>query len=519
MRLAAVLAFALLAPTVAFAGPSDDASRLLGRWQGDDGTEFELRKDGVAVFDGDSGRWEVSEPGRLRVFGEGGEIELGFSFRGERLVLSLDGEETVCTRLDAPPAPDPKPDPAPKRDPKPAPANPFSQTSDDFARIFTGDGVRLVLSRAKEGTYEGTLTFRGTEFPATARREGGKLLGEFVSEGNRFEFTAAFDGGNLVLTSGGRSFTLVAERPKAEPKNPLAGPGPKPENPLAGPTDDDPPGREPLPELSGVDPGPASRWSHPRGWYSFEMPEGWSVARQSEEGLLLNPGLKPTDTLDALITVGHGRLEAADRGMSVEKILERDEAEFRAGLAAQQIHLGEAKGPAKKVRLRDVPGVVKSWAGTTANGQSVTVWFGGLVKRDAWLTVLAIVVEGREDAFLPKVKRIFLSVAPTPPERNERVERALAGREFSHSTSEGGNFFGTTYTFRADGTVARQTLMSGPTGTGSVGGDATDSGTYEVVGDTIFLSFPDGQETARFEAGPDGGIRAILFGSKRYAAR
>src|SRR5690606_3987575 len=109
---------------------------------------------------------------------------------------------------------------------------------------------------------------------------------------------------------------------------------------------------------------------------------------------------------------------------------------------------------------------------------------------DHYLAVLAILVDGKGEKYLPQIKRVFQTLRPTPPEVNTKLAAALAGRSFGHSEiiPDSGSFT-TLYDFRADGSVRKQILVSG----GDVGGSTDENGTFEVVGDEVFLYFGDGQ--------------------------
>lgn len=263
------------------------------------------------------------------------------------------------------------------------------------------------------------------------------------------------------------------------------------------------------PPLEGVDRGPGSRWQHPRGWYSFTLPAGWSVEQQLEEGLLVNPGLAPGDSLDGLVFVFHGELEADERDTAVEELTRRHEADVRALMAQQGIRLDPAAEAPRRVLVGELPGCEQSWRGRTAQGQTVRLWVGLVAKREYWLATLALVVEGHEQRFLPGAKRVFTTLEPTPPERDPELEARLVGRKATRSESNPSGYFSTTYRFEAGGGVHKEHLFS----SGEVSGNSEDRGRYEVVGDVLYLYFPDGQSCGTVE---DGGVR---FGQALYAWR
>jgi hypothetical protein len=499
------LALVVVAST-ALAGTDPD---LAGEWvgidEGNKGRKMVLRSDGRGSLHGTDFSWDVPRSGVLRCT-EGGEtVELSYSIDGDRLRIVVGGKTANFRRAEAATAPPPRPSDT---------DNPLVPKEPDFARKFEGDGVSLSLAKVGDRTYEGKLRHGGKEYPVKATREGSKLSGTFASGDQSFSFAATLSGDTLTLTSGGKTYRLEGEASRAA--NPLGA------GPAANPLGAKPGGAAakkgaPVP-LEGVDKGAASRFEHPRGYFSFEMPKGWKVWRQTEDGLLLNPGLTEKDSLDAIIVVSYGQLDAEDRNQPIADLLTRYEPELEQELAGQGIRLGKAAGEVEKVAIGDVPGAVRSWAGSTAAGQALTVWFGGLVKREYYLSVSAVIVKGKEDRFLPKVKRIFLTMKPRPPQRNLKAEEALVGKRFTKSSGGSGGSFHTTYTFRAGGQVEKEMLMSGMVGLSDVGGDSTEAGRYEVIGEELFLYFKGGQSSGRLVV-EGGAITGIRFGEAVYRAR
>ncbi|HET6249496.1 MAG TPA: hypothetical protein VFE47_17540 [Tepidisphaeraceae bacterium] len=132
--------------------------------------------------------------------------------------------------------------------PPPAAPLPMTPVGDGpFTGKYKGDQVALDLSDAG-GQVTGTLTVGDKKFPLAGKSDGGKLTGNFESDGTKFNFTAALDGTTLTLTSEGNTYTLKkpAVNPLARPqaKNPLAKPDAK--NPLADPQEKKPQPKNPL---------------------------------------------------------------------------------------------------------------------------------------------------------------------------------------------------------------------------------------------------------------------------------
>lgn len=262
--------------------------------------------------------------------------------------------------------------------------------------------------------------------------------------------------------------------------------------------------------LEGVDDGAATRHEHPRGWYSFDLPVGWEIAEQNDDGLLINPGL--TTTLDAILLVTHGELDEAETNAEVTRLLDQHAPELLAELAGQGIRLDKARKPSRKVTVGEVPGAVQRWTGKTGDGKPVTLWVGGVTKREYWLGVSLIVLGAEEDTFLPGAKRLFSTLELAPPERNRKLEQALFGRSFAHTDNSSSGSFSTTYELRGDLTVFKQSFFSA----GEISSSTEDTGRWEIVGDEIYLYFQDGQKGGRLVL-QGGQATAVMFGDTRYS--
>jgi hypothetical protein len=252
--------------------------------------------------------------------------------------------------------------------------------------------------------------------------------------------------------------------------------------------------------LEGIHTGPTTTVNHPRGWFTFEAPQSWSVAEQGESHMLINPGLGPSDSLDALVVVSYGELDAPQAGTDLATLFSAVKPTIIQDLASRGIDVADSGAPPRIVQLGHTTGLVQEWPGR-AGARDVRAWFGGLVKDGYFFSVTGVVLAGREDRYLPGLKRILFSVNPSPPQRNLAAERALAGAEFSAlETRPGGTSgsFGTTFALGADGRVKKTMILSGMTGFPTlVGGESEEWGTYEVVGDEVTFTFKDSRDTLR----------------------
>lgn len=276
----------------------------------------------------------------------------------------------------------------------------------------------------------------------------------------------------------------------------------------------------PPPALAGVHDGAVTRYQHPDGVYSCELPRGWTVASQDGQSVIVNPGLKETDTLDCLLVVNHGELAEEERGMEIAAIFQRNEASLREGLAQQGIQVEPAAAPPAKVAVGERAGVEQQWRGRGPSGP-ITVWIGAVTEREYYLAVMAVVMDSAADRYLPGCKRVFASIEAKPPVRNPVLEAAITGGEFGGSSSfGGGGSITTVYEFAPGGRVKKTVITSGMAGISiDVGGSTEEWGTWRGVGELVYLQFRGGQEVARADAVQDGIVPALRFGTARYGRR
>jgi hypothetical protein len=239
--------------------------------------------------------------------------------------------------------------------------------------------------------------------------------------------------------------------------------------------------------LDGMHRGAVTTFAHPRGWFSMDLPAGWTVAKQSDDNLVINPGLTQTDTLDALIVVTYGELDPGLAGATVSEAFGSVRPMLLRDLQAQGIEIADDGAPPQQVALAHAPGLVKQWSGR-AGGRNVQARIGGTVQDGYYLAVLSVIVEGQESRFLPGIKRLLHSLQPRPPRRDPAIERALEGAQFSASDMRPGGSFTTVFEF-STGNRVKKTMIAGGRGAVLGGGASEEWGSYEVLGDEVHLSF------------------------------
>jgi len=267
--------------------------------------------------------------------------------------------------------------------------------------------------------------------------------------------------------------------------------------------------------LSELHEGKLQTFRQSDGFFTFQMPVGWSAEEQPQV-VAINPGLKEGDTLDAVILVSFGELAEEERGQTIESILSAKEGDLLSGFSEMGVRLERASAVPTRIGVHGLAGAEQLWRGD-AGGRAVTLWLGAIVQREYYFAVLALVVDAKSKRFMPGARRILASVEPKAPVRDREAEAELSGLEFAASTDfGGGGSIHTVYEFGGEGSVSRRTMTSGSFGLdGSVGGESIARGTYMVVGALVYLQFGDGQEVARI-ARSGRRVEALLVGNKRH---
>ncbi len=123
------------------------------------------------------------------------------------------------------------------------------------------DGKLTVDWTESNGAYTGTISLGTTQYPASAKSNGPNVEGAFDAGGTKFPFTVSPSGDDLILVSGGKTYTL---KRIGAPPAPLA-----PVNPLGGGNT----GLNPPPNGPAVAAG--------------NMPTNYQIVKQSRAGVSL----------------------------------------------------------------------------------------------------------------------------------------------------------------------------------------------------------------------------------------
>lgn len=253
-------------------------------------------------------------------------------------------------------------------------------------------------------------------------------------------------------------------------------------------------------------------WRSDDATLSSVLPRGWTIAAKEPGRVLVNPGLGDTDRLDCLLVVVWGELDASQHGLDALATMDAHDAELRAELKAQQVDLLPPTTPPKRLAVGGHDGAERIYEGKAA-GSRVRTWVGTTLQEGWHATVVAVLVSGREERFLPGARSILVEARIAAPRRDEQLARQLAGAEFAGTSSFGeGGAIHVVYRFDESGGVTRTSLVSGSFGIdGTTGAESTRSGRWTSSGSTLRMRFDDGVEDAQLER-QGAQVRALAAG-------
>jgi len=263
----------------------------------------------------------------------------------------------------------------------------------------------------------------------------------------------------------------------------------------------------------------ATTWRSNDGVLSSELPKRWTIASAEPGRVLVNPGLKESDTLDCLLVIVWGELEPSQHQLDAVSIMQQQETALRNELRGQQVLLQAPRERPTPVAVGTQMGAELMFEGTAA-GNAVRTWVGTTLHAGWHATVVAVMVQGQEGRFLPQVRQMLTSMRIQAPQRDAQLEALLLNREYQGSTSFGsGGAIHVTYRFEAQGVVVRTSLVSGSFGIdGAVGGETKRRGTWTSQADSLTLRFDDGPEQARVQR-RGARVDALHIGANRYTPR
>ena len=307
------------------------------------------------------------------------------------------------------------------------PANPLARPP-AWVGKWKGESVSLELGR-EAGAGMGELTVGGKGYPLTVTPkpdDSAVLEGSFKVDEHAFPCTIRLTGPDtLTLTSDGAAHELRRVAPPA-PQNPLGKP-PTP-NPLGTPPAPPEPAEPPRPvrpqpgglgggpgPLADAWQGPAQRRQNAGGAWSCELPAPYTVANEDGLGLLVNPGvqMQPGTVPEALLVCEIGELSPQEAQQPAGQLLRAVVPTLQEMLSGQGITVTQPREPTD-VQVDGQPAGVYEWSGKNMAGNPLSVWMGVAIRGPRYVLVLGVVQQGKEAAFLPKMKRVFSSIRIAP---------------------------------------------------------------------------------------------------------
>jgi hypothetical protein len=380
---------------------------------------------------------------------------------------------------------------------------------------FSDGSVTLAVKQDGGDRFSGELTVGGQTYPVSGSQSGGtQLAGVFRVGEASFAFKATLAGDTMTLVSDGNTYTLAREQPKA-PANPLGGgggraPAPASPAPHAGGGD--------ASALGDVFGGAVTPFKQSQGWLTFGMPQGWGVQGEEPGTILFNPGYAQGGVLEAVVVGRYGDLDPSERGKSMADLLRNLGPAVQQELATEMGIQVSKSSEAREVTLNGQSGGCYDMEGVQSqDGTKVSVWLGGLVNGGRFFTVLAIVQQGKEAAYLPQAKRILASARVAAPKPGEQPAVSLAGHEFFRESTSGSGSFSTTYEFYQGGQVKKTSYFSAA-GLGGGGATTEDTGNYTQAGNRVSMQFKDSQDQGTLEI-QNGQLAGIRFGNALYRLR
>ncbi|MEZ6017095.1 MAG: hypothetical protein R3F49_18405 [Planctomycetota bacterium] len=231
---------------------------------------------------------------------------------------------------------------------------------------------------------------------------------------------------------------------------------------------------------------------------------------------LLNPGLRSTDTFDALIVVRTGPVDEKDLKRSARSLLQAAVPGITADLREQALQVTRGRARARDLSLGDVEAAEITLTGAAGDGRAVHAWIA--MTRDARDSALVLVValQGREDTYLASARQMLASLRfeAAPQEASTKPQAsaaALLGLEFGHTTFGSDSSLTTVYRFTAEGVVTRRTMFSSPFG----GSDSEVRGSFTVLGEDVTLRLDGEVVRAKLER-RENQVTGLKLGNATY---
>jgi hypothetical protein len=393
-----------------------------------------------------------------------------------------------------------------------------------FAGTFKGDDLTLE-SRAKGNDFTGTLSVGGQKMPFTGTGVNGTLHGTFETGGERFDFTARWQGAKLVLQSGEATYTLQKQGAAV---NPLAKPKPKPaKNPLdkakgaatAVKTAPSPSsGRAAAVTKTQGAPIGGAAWKtfkHQTG-LSLRYPPTWTTKDAGEALLLTPPDVRQVNggplELFVVMASPSGPIRSGD-DPRMEQHIEQ---------SANQVLQGFTRtGQTMPIKVGTAPGIVMTWEGAVQGAPARAQVYATVLKNFG----IALLTISAKDQIKPSrdatAKQIFESLVAGAGEKDPRIAGSWFLYSYKNSGTYGSGRETKSYmTLLPDGTAIwgqqSEAAYIGETGGVATQGSSSDRGSWSAANGQLIVAWGDGTTAAwsyRVGGGTGAGRRLFLTGS------
>ncbi len=293
----------------------------------------------------------------------------------------------------------------------------------------------VVIVEQKNDALSGSIALNGKTFALTAAapKDGGSK-GSFESDGATFDVTLTKSGDELVLLTGGTTYTLG----RWTPPNPLAGENPLDRKPLrvAGVTIEVPQADEPATPkpvapkpvapkpVDGVSTAGWTHFVHPQG-LSFDHPPGWTL--QQDDSLLLVPNDVVRNADNQVLELYVVNADTADgitdpaSAKAVQVLTQQVQSEFP---------FLQPQGQPERMSCRGGGGAIHSFAGTSPSGQQSLAKVHALIVGDVAVSLYAIGEASLIQKRLTTIRAVFKSYQfkrPARPATPPPAQRPAAG--------------------------------------------------------------------------------------------
>jgi hypothetical protein len=237
------------------------------------------------------------------------------------------------------------------------PAQPAA-AAPDWKGKYSGSNLVLELGPTPFGGLTGMLTFEGSMYIATARADGDRLTGTFMTGTGNFPYEATRSGSEVRLVTGGTEYVLRREGATVSaPANPLARRGP-----TAAPSQGSP---VTAAVQALLQPPPDGQVVQSSLGYTFRIPPGWT-STETPEGVMLLPGgvtFNPNrnDNPEVYLGLLRSDYDAAGEAQAVRQLSAGFARNGGAGGQRQATTFGTRQGAIYRWELRDPQGRISAF--------------------------------------------------------------------------------------------------------------------------------------------------------------